>query len=158
LGHTADDIRPIVRPGLTGQTLKAHVKAAVAFALPNMAGMDEISVSLVGIAPVLGTVTMYLRKFGAVLTSMLVDVSIVGEASKNLDLRQALPNSLSGSNFMRGLQSSVPVGYDLVAGGLYHDSALVDAGMKHGLTPVSLFLHQLATSVAMSKSGSQLMG
>lgn len=158
LGHGDEDIKKFVRPGLTGRTLKDHIKVAMRDILPSMTELECFNVDLSALVPAFGVVKMYLRKFGALLTSVMTDPSIVGDASQHVDLRQALPGALSGSKFMRGLQGSVPRGHDMLAGGVYYDGALVDAAMKHSLIPVSVFIHQLSAGVAMSKSGSSLLG
>jgi hypothetical protein len=105
-----DDLRPYVTPGLTGRLLKEHIKASVSKILPRLSEFKacQVDLSHLPVVPSLGTVTMYLRPVGAVITQMMTDTSRVGAASEHIDLHRALPDSLSGSVFVGGLQESIP--------------------------------------------------
>ena len=73
-------------------------------------------------------------------------------------VKQALPNAMSGSAFVLNMQKHAGPGVDILCANFYHDAALVDAGRKHSLTPVSMFLAQLSPKISMPKSGSLLLG
>ena len=158
LGKTDDDLRPHVTPGLTGRTLKEHMKAAVGKVLPELSKFTEHDVDLSHLLPGLGSVKLYVRQPGAVITQMMTDTSRVGPNSEQLDLRGALRSSLSGSEFVRRLQRTIPDGRDQVTLNLFHDAAAVDLLMDHSLTPFTASIAQHSTSVSMSKSGHELLG
>lgn len=155
-------MKAIIRPGLTGRTLKAHVNRAMESVLPNLSAMSTVDVDLRPVHPALGVVKVYLRRLGAVVTQMLSDPSRVGPDCEHLDLQGALRGALSGSRFMAQLRGDVVRRHgdnaDLLAVSFFSDSAVVDASLRHALTPVSVFIAQLSAPVSMSKSGSELIG
>jgi hypothetical protein len=134
------------------------MKAAIAAVLPNMSEMIEHKIVLTDLMPCLATVSLFLRPPGAVITQMLTDTSRVGKDSEHLDLRGALADSLSGSQFVRELQESIPEGRDQVTVNAFHDAAAVDLMMHHSLTPLTASLAQHSTGLAMSHSGNELLG
>jgi hypothetical protein len=140
--------------------LKEHMKAGIKAVLPNMSELKghEVDLKHLKVVPKMGTVTMYLRPLGAVITQMLTDTSRVGPDSEHIDLAGALRDSLSGSNFVARLGKGIPEGRDQVTLNVFHDGALVDAMFSHSMTPITASIAQHSTTVAMSNCGSELLG
>jgi hypothetical protein len=145
-------------PGLSGAQLKAHIDTAIDFVFPELGAVKATVLDLKSIHGKLPTIHVYLRPLGAVITQLLCDPSVAGPNSENLDLKQALEGALSGSSFVIDMQGGAGPDQDLVAVNFYHDAALVDAGRRHSLIPLSVFLSQLSAGISMSKSGSLLLG
>ena len=158
LGADPEAASRLQTPGLSGARLKAHVDGAISSVLPNISSLKMVVVDLSHVHPKLPKVKVYIRPVGAVVAQLLCDPSVAGSESENLDFKQALPNAMSGSAFVLNMQKHAGPGVDILCANFYHDAALVDAGRKHSLTPVSMFLAQLSPKISMPKSGSLLLG